>query len=229
MSGYLHRIASSVLKPATGIHPSVGSLWTGAGEIEPAETILLDSAAPLQPSHEAGTSTNAGNLFPSPTLQYKATPFSEAHASGPTQASATPMVDLTTTRTPRATVQPLVAPERSDAVSFGDASRETRQPRDLNRTAERGPTDHTTTPFVEPSARPSQLFRPLATTAITHPMPVHQHERASTTREPDEIQIHIGRIEVTAALPLPPPRPATSPERKSIDLGEYLKRDGRQR
>jgi hypothetical protein len=41
--------------------------------------------------------------------------------------------------------------------------------------------------------------------------------------QPDEIQIHIGRIEVTAAPPAPT-RPETKPANKSPNLGEYLKR-----
>jgi hypothetical protein len=43
-------------------------------------------------------------------------------------------------------------------------------------------------------------------------------------REPDEIQIHIGRIEVTA-VPQTAPRPAVLPASKSINLDEYLKRE----
>ena len=45
--------------------------------------------------------------------------------------------------------------------------------------------------------------------------------------QPDQIEIHIGRIEVTAVTPAAAaaPRP---PQKKSLDLGEYLKgRDGR--
>src|SRR5271166_4231620 len=41
--------------------------------------------------------------------------------------------------------------------------------------------------------------------------------------EPDEIQIHIGRIEVTA-LPQAPAPPAAKPAPKSANLDEYLKR-----
>jgi hypothetical protein len=48
-------------------------------------------------------------------------------------------------------------------------------------------------------------------------------------REPDEITIHIGRIEVTAA-PQPMARPAAAPARRSMSLDEYLKRgNGRAR
>jgi hypothetical protein len=45
-------------------------------------------------------------------------------------------------------------------------------------------------------------------------------------REPDEIEIHIGRIEVTAVAQAAP-RPAAAPARKSISLDEYLKRGER--
>jgi hypothetical protein len=38
-----------------------------------------------------------------------------------------------------------------------------------------------------------------------------------------EVEIHIGRIEVTA-VPPPVTRPVASQPRKSLDLGEYLKR-----
>ena len=46
---------------------------------------------------------------------------------------------------------------------------------------------------------------------------------AASKSEPDEIQIHIGRIEVTA-VPQTAPRPAAMPASKSINLDEYLKR-----
>ncbi|MBV9404696.1 MAG: hypothetical protein JOZ48_09110 [Acidobacteriaceae bacterium] len=46
---------------------------------------------------------------------------------------------------------------------------------------------------------------------------------AGSDREPDQIEIHIGRIEVTAAPP-PITRPQSKPTRKSPSLEEYLKR-----
>jgi hypothetical protein len=45
----------------------------------------------------------------------------------------------------------------------------------------------------------------------------------SSQREADDIQIHIGRIEVTAMAPAPE-RPAAAPRRKSPSLDDYLKR-----
>ena len=47
--------------------------------------------------------------------------------------------------------------------------------------------------------------------------------REGASREPDEIQIHIGRIEVVAAQP-PAPRPAPKPQRKAPSLDDYLRR-----
>jgi hypothetical protein len=42
----------------------------------------------------------------------------------------------------------------------------------------------------------------------------------------DDIQIHIGRIEVTAVAQ-PTPRPAAAPARKAMSLDEYLGRRNR--
>jgi hypothetical protein len=57
------------------------------------------------------------------------------------------------------------------------------------------------------------------------PQPLHARPPAGMSREPDEIQIHIGRIEVTA-VPPPPLRPAPKPANKPLDLRAYLKRRG---
>jgi hypothetical protein len=46
-------------------------------------------------------------------------------------------------------------------------------------------------------------------------------------KEPDEIQIHIGRIEVIAVPPAPPPQPTVKPKRGAPSLAEYLQRSNR--
>ena len=56
-------------------------------------------------------------------------------------------------------------------------------------------------------------------------------ERAATqgARKPDEIQIHIGRIEVIAMQAPAPPRPSKAPP-QSLTLDGYLsRRDGKSR
>ena len=55
------------------------------------------------------------------------------------------------------------------------------------------------------------------------PRPAGPLPRAERADEPDEIRIHIGRIEVTAVPPPVAARPAIRPERRSVNLDEYLK------
>jgi hypothetical protein len=49
----------------------------------------------------------------------------------------------------------------------------------------------------------------------------------SADREPEEIQIHIGRIEVTAVQPAPAIPPTPKPRRVTPSLDEYLRRRDR--
>lgn len=70
-----------------------------------------------------------------------------------------------------------------------------------------------------PRAVPSTI-RPQSTGALRPAGPLPRAERAD---EPDEIQIHIGRIEVTAVPPPVATRPAVRPERRSVNLDDYLK------
>jgi hypothetical protein len=70
-----------------------------------------------------------------------------------------------------------------------------------------------------PRAVPSTI-RPQSTGVLrpSGPLP-----RAGRAEEPDEIQIHIGRIEVTAVPPPVAARAAIRPERRSVNLDDYLK------
>jgi hypothetical protein len=71
---------------------------------------------------------------------------------------------------------------------------------------------------IQPPTIPVQSLR------VATPSRVDPARRASTPwNEPDEIHIHIGKIEVAAVAP-PPPRAAVSSPRKGINLDEYLRR-----
>jgi hypothetical protein len=75
--------------------------------------------------------------------------------------------------------------------------------------------------FVAPPAIQVQSLRAAA------PPRVDSVRRASAPRsEPDEIHIHIGRIEVAAVAPSPQ-RAAPPAPRKGINLDEYLRRGSR--
>jgi hypothetical protein len=70
---------------------------------------------------------------------------------------------------------------------------------------------------------PGGLFD--AGTAVPGRRPLAREPHAPRAeRQPDEIQIHIGRIEVTA-VSAPAPRPPRPPD-KSVSLDDYLRRRG---
>jgi hypothetical protein len=87
-------------------------------------------------------------------------------------------------------------------------------------------------PLIEPPAQteaptePHEIATPAFDASRSQPVPVRQSLTVRT--EPDAIEIHIGRIEVTAVTQsaLRPP----VPPRKALNLEEYLKRrDGSRR
>jgi hypothetical protein len=93
-------------------------------------------------------------------------------------------------------------------------------------------------PRLEPTTELSPSRRPEGLAPSRNPAPVvsglnktqpqaERFQRAKPeAREPDEIQIHIGRIEVTAVHPAPAPA-AAKPQRNVPSLDEYLRRRDR--
>jgi hypothetical protein len=73
---------------------------------------------------------------------------------------------------------------------------------------------------------PSRVARPPAVAARRAPRLI-QGERSAAS-EPNEVQIHIGRIEVTAIAQAPARAPVAAPRRSGMSLDDYLKqRNGR--
>jgi hypothetical protein len=84
-------------------------------------------------------------------------------------------------------------------------------------------------PLVPESSQRAQVSQNAAVPSVVAPRvdSVRRQPPAQPARETDSIEIHIGRIEVLAAQPQPAPRAPAQPARKSLDLGEYLRRGGR--
>ena len=83
-------------------------------------------------------------------------------------------------------------------------------------------------PLVKEGFRPTEARSFQKSTSVTSDHPkaekaVSPRRVPQAEREANDIQIHIGRIEVTA-VPPPPARPAVQPVRKSLRLDEYLRR-----
>jgi hypothetical protein len=211
MSGYFRRIASGVLHPQRAIHPVVGSLWIPQHNAVRSDQIS-ETMAPIVPLHS--TRPDAGQTRSALTR------------ASVEQQSASARQDLSA-RTPDVSnpIEAKLEPEHP-LLAVRDAT--IRQARDGPHADDLArPTAFT--PLVATSSRASMLqprgIVPASTLSRERTLPV----TPSPASQPDEIEIHIGRIEVAAVLPQPAPRPPAPPVRKTLDLGEYLKRDRRSR
>lgn len=208
MSGYFRRIASGVLHPQHAIHPAVGSLWVPPRNTAPSEQLseTMETIVPRSSNQPDAQHTRSA-LTRMSTEQQSAAPRKDfsARGSNPIEAKLEPEHPLLAVRD--ATIR-----QARDGPHADDLARPT-----------------AFTPLVATSSRASMLqprgIVPASTLSRKRTLPV----TPSPASQPDEIEIHIGRIEVAAVLPQPAPRPPAPPVRKTMDLGEYLKRDRRSR
>jgi hypothetical protein len=232
MSGYLQRMVASARTPGRSVHPIVGSYFSGAGFGAPIENLqageeFLRTPSPgtvEKPSPEVPAPPAARGRIPteesadeteSTTLPEERTPeFRVApHRGVPqTPAAAADRPVLAGTPSYRPTVPSGIRPPVQDPVPAGNAA---------------APVPYR--PLIEevqPPASPQMEFMRSAASAAPRGesqvgWPVRGTQPAA--RQYDEIEIHIGRIEVTA-VSQPAARPASQPARKSLNLDEYLKR-----
>jgi hypothetical protein len=210
-------MALSVLNPGGAIHPMVGSIFStpkprvpfeALDEIENAPTgdqrdVLREAVSPAATSSPTAIGSravthdveNTRPAKPSATMQSAAHPFSPR--SDPERPGS---------------VQPNAAPpddRRAELSGKAVASEAT-------------PVKRTFTPLIAPALVPSPQAVSLRSPA--KPNADASQSFASRSRGTDDIEIHIGRIEV-AAMPAAPIRSAPAkPPRRAASLDEYLKR-----
>jgi hypothetical protein len=224
MKGYLQRLSSRVLDPRGPIHPVVGSIFAPAPRVELDAGALIDRAAP--PAGSAASLDRPAMAAPFPLRG--ATP--EAAVSPRPRPSElprpTPLVPPNDVRAVEAPAAPWPLASRPPirAAEFADAP--------AGRTPGVGtaPSRIKPAPIGEIVLEADARRPPAPPRAPSGPSSGPEREpgalaipAAPPRREPDEIEIHIGRIEVTAVLPAPPP-PAVRPSRKALNLEAYLKR-----
>lgn len=216
MSGYLQRLASSAMQPAQTIHPRVGSVFSDLNvrteQEEPDQSVAMgETASPDSDTRNAEQ--------PSQLMKPYGAPFRREveKAASPTAAQPSQPTAPGQNQPTSFTFQPLFV-DRTATDSANEAP-SVRQPGD----AERKTTPSAVIPIrAIPMAQPqSPLHRPLA---IAQGQGNSDASRGKN--EPDEIQIHIGRIEVSAISPAPSPIAAKAP-RKSSSLDDYLRRRDR--
>jgi hypothetical protein len=229
MKGYLQRMAASVVRPQSGIHPLVGSIYAGrafadAPRDAAAESGLHEEERWTSSQQPVGEQRHA-------RIEPDASPLFESVKSEVVQRGSERLATETSPRegrmdAQRAPFRPLLS--RTDAEiakggnyeSAADGERRTRSDDGFEREdSAREPSFGALLPHESRSPLAVSGVRRARSEAFQHSIPAE--------REPDRVEIHIGRIEVTA-VPQEAPRPAPTRPRKSLDLGEYLKRrDGR--
>jgi hypothetical protein len=224
MSGHLQRIAANVLDSARALHPAVDSRWAmpSMGSATEADSETLASSVPYR------TTTRVEDLTAVQEQQATAPPAVKSPAS-----EVAPLYESKAITVDAEKLQPLPATTNPDATFLSIAPAKN-QATTSPKAAETKPAPRPTfAPLLPEAPREQKITTPaLAITPaalLRNDKPTRLQPVAQSAREPDEIEIHIGRIEVTAALPQPAARPAPRPARKSLDLGEYLKRDRRSR
>jgi hypothetical protein len=238
MTGYLQRLVTAAVQGQAGIHPVVRPPATGRGAGEPAPwTELVADAAPRRggataspggtpvpdltapasraPVLPAARDRRQPDTFSAPPpasapdlAPELATPlFEPAPASRP--AAAAPAARAESGARPPVAHRPLLPPDDATLAARVRARRP--EPSGSGREpAKDGPG-----PAALPPVRrePQQLAGRAAS------------QRSSRAPDGNDIEIHIGRIEVTAVT-APPVAQAAKAARKSINLGDYL-RNGR--
>jgi hypothetical protein len=224
MTGYLQRLSLGALNPGGAIHPVLGSVFSAptfgrTPDVFPGEEDVLSrgrSESYVTPSREAP------RVFqdPGPELGPAVSTTVPFQIRSHERTSFKPLV----TRTEQEDIERSAVP----SVRMKDETGRLEDPEVVHPGPYR--------PFVAENLRRrdhQETFRvapsPFSADAGKNEKGNLSRRPGPPEREPDDIQIHIGRIEVTAVPPAPA-RPAAKPARQSLNLDDYLKRgDGRAR
>lgn len=199
MSGYLQRLARAVMQPAETVHPVVGSLFS----------------APDDRSGRSGPSAGTSLVEQSESTSANETQNNQEFRlmRAPLRSQSTPatkdtlVLRLNSTALPAGSHETSKRDEREAAWDIGTAQ-EIREPH-----------ENGYAPLMAINA--DRLGRPNSNPSFMGSPSLGRRER-----EPDEIQIHIGRIEVLA-VPQATGATAAKVPRKASSLDEYLKRRDR--
>jgi hypothetical protein len=242
MTGYLQRMAESALRPGRSIRPLVRPTFAPADGAAASQTPGLEdvfvsvvgpppagrSSVDTQPPSPAPRSTastsDAGPVAPyEPLIAEPARLAHEVEQPARQMPSDGLPAALRAAREKAETGDDRLMRSPADAVL---PARPTQTSLDVvetigaahpARTIARSP--HSSEAWAEPRA-------PAAFSPAKSRSPIRDVHAAS--RQGDDIQIHIGRIEVTAVRPAPSPQPAARTRRGAPSLDDYLKRrDGR--
>lgn len=240
MSHYLQRLAMSVIKPGGTIHPILEPLYSTRRKPSDAPWIEENDSVANTPVRLDSESANpaVAPVIPPPMPMVETTqslikepllPLHHVRSVAPAIESEVPISRGSAALELDGRNSPLVSHwDKNQAEGTGQASRREesfdREPRIISPRLQ--PVALTTSapqrqasPRRSPATDISGLEKTPGKVAKFRP-------GEPSVREPDEIQIHIGRIEVTAVHPAPAPAAAKT-HRNVPSLDEYLKRRDR--
>jgi hypothetical protein len=248
MIGYLQRLAASVARASPRLHPLVGSIFSGERQ-ETAAPALMQSDALASTDVQTLVST-IGTLSDSPDDPMRRRDLAADDRVEQHAGTALPRDNRRTRqrRGEREIFHPLLPPKTGElgvsamlpeTVSEDAANAQSALQHDRRDTSivdaawmadvEDGPTaDRRNDIEAPPVSGLRERAGMLAAIAGDASKPARAEYSAPSRRsaQSDDIQIHIGRIEVTAVAQ-PAPRLAAAPARKAMSLDEYLGRSSR--
>jgi hypothetical protein len=248
---YLQRLAATAMNPVISIHPVLGSVFSAAHRVDPELSVATPAVATPAAAPPAVPTPPGANRFsvePEPAASISPQPtrshFEPLIESSPLQWSETPdPADVELSRevgrlstpaispaqkNPETTTAEFLPPESPTIVAVQTIPAPARQPETAK------PASIARAPFrpliEEQFAREGISATPTETAKLWSAGEGRKQQRkdgsripAPSSREPDEIRIHIGRIEVTAVPPAQV-RSDPKPVKPSLNLGDYLKR-----
>ena len=212
MSGYLQRLVQTAAKPAQSVHPFAGSVFAQSLSSQSDESALESSViaesphqGPPQPKPRGREIPASDDRAPVPAPVRAAAPpfFAEDADSAPPPWPE----EVVARSSPRLRASTNVA-----AIDFEERRTQDTPPREFEALL----------PHATVAEEELGSHAPLA--SVIRPLQ-HNQRSAAPGSAREDIQIHIGRIEVTA-VPPPAPRAPKSPDR-SPSLGAYLNRSAR--
>lgn len=205
MSGYLQRLTQSAIQPSQRVHPMVGSMFAPAGP-----EVFTHGGAPFESSEtviskrtDSRRSQDPGDDAPSPDKEEQEVQRQPYIEEKPFELLLPEAREVEASLTPA---------ERLDPESLRESTRE----------LEDRPPFAPLMPASEQHA--VSLAKPPATAAQR--VAANALTKLDTHREPDEIRIHIGRVEVLAIPQVQAPV-ISKAVRTAPSLDDYLRRRDR--
>jgi hypothetical protein len=225
MKSYLQRMAASALSRDRAIHPVLGSLWAPAHH---ANSFEMSGETPV-------TSTRPQRVKDAEQMR---TPLQAQFQVEPTRMESMQGEKGQRFAEQRSVFKPLLGAETVTPTQHSFEAQQVRAvggvpyvpSQDEGGSGLGEPQQRSFTPLVADLAQQTYAAQSVTAPVSASRKDLSQRQSfAQPAREPDAIEIHIGRIEVLAKQPQQVQRPPAQPALKSLDLGEYLRRGGRTR